>query len=159
VRRSAAVLIVSALAAASCGGGEVRFGSTVPVIETTTTVSTSEVAPSTSEVAPSTQAPVASSEIVLTPADAGSTTPVMVGDTIVVRLPEDDPSAGPWILARPADPLVLGAQDASEWEPSETGTETARPEYVFFVLGPGDASLLFERGDMALEFPIAAASD
>jgi len=155
LRRSVVLSIVAVLATVACGGGEVQFGTTIP--STSTTIPTEEVSPTT-------RAPAGTSEIVLTLADDASTTRALVGDTIVVRLLEDDPGADPWILSRPPDPLVLGTEDVFVWNPSEPGAGGSYSEFVFFVLGPGETSLVFSRGAPGAatpqtEFRIQAVGD
>jgi hypothetical protein len=160
VRRSAAALIATALAVTACGGGEVQIDTTIP---TEAAESPSTATTATDEASQTTQPAPASSEIILTEAETGSRVQVLVGDTVVVRLPEDDPAADPWILARQPDPLVLGTGDVFVWIPSDPGAEAPYAEFVFFVLGPGDTSVLFSRGEMTpttptVEFRIEASS-
>lgn len=81
-------------------------------------------------------------EFFITPGDQGSVLRVQVGDTVTARLPLADPTGPQWVVARVPDPLVLAVGDVFTWAPSEPGSGPAYTEFVFWVLGPGAATVV-----------------
>jgi hypothetical protein len=83
-----------------------------------------------------------SGEFLVTPSDQGSVLRVRVGDAITARLPLTEPTGPQWVVARVPDPLVLAVGDVFTWAPSEPGSGPAYTEFVFWVLGPGAATVV-----------------
>jgi len=104
-----------------------------------------------------------SGEFLVTPSDQGSVLRVRVGDTITARLPLIEPSGPRWTVAQVPDPLVLAMGDAFTWIPSEPGSGPGHSEFVFWVLGPGTASVVLILGPSGadtttVEFQFEAAA-